>query len=403
MMFIQLLIAILLGIFAGIITGLIPGIHINLISIILLSTSPILLNFTHPITLAVFIIAMAITHTFLDFIPSIFLGVPEADTALSILPGHRMLLEGKAFEAVKLTTIGSLLSVIFSILFIPLLIIIVPFLYNAIGKYIGWILLFVVLFMVLKERSWNKKFWAGFVVLTSGILGYIVLNTPIIKEPLFPLLSGLFGISMLINSIFEKSVLPKQRITEEIEINKKDLTKSISAGIFSGGLTSFFPGLGAAQASIIGSLLVGNLGICCFLILLGAINTVNMLLSLVTLYTLNKARNGAVLAILKIIESINLSELMIILIGTIIAAGIATHLAMNIVRVFSKIIEKVNYQILCIVIIVLIVTLVFIFSGSIGLFVLFISTMLGLIPIYIGIGKNHSMGCLLIPVIIYFI
>jgi putative membrane protein len=402
-MFGSITVAILLGVSAGIITGLIPGIHINLVSIILLSLSAYLLQITQPITLAVFIISMAITHTFLDFIPSIFLGVPDADTALSILPGHKLLLEGKAFEAVKLTTIGSLLSVVFSILFIPILIIIVPILYRAIGKYIGWILIAVVVFMVLKEKKPDKIFWAAFVVLSSGILGLIVLNSEIIKDPLFPMLSGLFGISMLINSIFEKTILPKQRVTEDIDIEKKDLAKSLTAGVFSGGLTSFFPGLGAAQASIIGSLLVGKLGIYCFLILLGAINTVNMLLSLVTLYTLDKARNGAVIAIMEIVEAIGLGELLILLAASLISAGIATHLAMNIVRIFSRVVKKINYQILCISIISLIIVMVFVFSGFLGLLVLFVSTMLGLIPICLGIGKNHSMGCLLLPVILYFI
>ena len=62
---------------------------------------------------------MGITHTFLDFIPSIFLGVPEAETALSILPGHKMVLKGYAFEAIKFTTIGSFLSVIVTLFLFP--------------------------------------------------------------------------------------------------------------------------------------------------------------------------------------------------------------------------------------------------------------------------------------------
>ncbi|MBW3012485.1 tripartite tricarboxylate transporter permease [Candidatus Woesearchaeota archaeon] len=402
-MFGQILFAIIIGVCAGIFTGLIPGVHINLVSLLLLGSSAFLLRYTNPIVLSIFIIAMATTHTFLDFIPSIFLGVPEADTALAILPGHRMLLEGKAFEAVKLTVIGSLLAVIFSIAVSPLLILVVPFLYEKIGNYIGWILLAVVIFMVMKEKSWNNRFWAGFIVITSGALGYIVLETPAIKEPLFPMLSGLFGVSMLLNSLSEKTILPKQRITEEIEIGKKELAKSISAGVFSGGLTSFFPGLGAAQASIIGSLLVGKLGTCCFLILLGAINTVNMLLSLITLYTLQKARNGAVLAILKLVESLDFGGLCLIMLAALVAAGLATFLAMYIVRVFSGIVEKVNYSVMNLSIIALIIGLVFVFSGWIGLFVLLISTMLGIIPLCLGIGKNHAMGCLLVPVIVFFI
>ncbi len=100
-MFLEILLAILLGILAGIITGLTPGIHINLISVMLLSVSPVLLKYTNPIALAVFIIAMSVTHTFLDAIPSIFLGAPESATALGVLPGHRYLLKGYGLMAVS--------------------------------------------------------------------------------------------------------------------------------------------------------------------------------------------------------------------------------------------------------------------------------------------------------------
>jgi len=115
-MFIQLIISTFAGILCGIITGLIPGIHVNLISVLLISISPLLTNHISPYALALFIIAMSITHTFLDIIPSIFLGAPNEDTALAVLPGHKLLLEGKGYEAVRLATIGSLLSLIFGIL-----------------------------------------------------------------------------------------------------------------------------------------------------------------------------------------------------------------------------------------------------------------------------------------------
>ena len=96
-MFFGLIVAVVFGICAGIITGLIPGIHINLISLLLVSISGFFLGFTSPTVLGVFIIAMAVTHTFLDVIPSVFLGAPDADTALIVFPGHILLLEGKGF------------------------------------------------------------------------------------------------------------------------------------------------------------------------------------------------------------------------------------------------------------------------------------------------------------------
>ena len=82
------ILAFFIGILAGIFTGLFPGIHVNLVSVFLISISPSLLKYTSPISLAIFIVSMSITHSFLDFIPSIFLGAPDEDSFLSILPGH---------------------------------------------------------------------------------------------------------------------------------------------------------------------------------------------------------------------------------------------------------------------------------------------------------------------------
>ena len=121
MIFLEILTALLIGCFFGIITGLIPGVHINLLSLMLVSISGYLLGFTSPIVLGAFIIAMSITHTFLDSIPSIFLGAPDADQALNVLPGHKLLLQGKGYEAVKLTVIGSLLCLISTSLIIPVM------------------------------------------------------------------------------------------------------------------------------------------------------------------------------------------------------------------------------------------------------------------------------------------
>ncbi len=38
-----------------------------------------------------------------------------------------------------------------------------------------------------------------------------------------------------------------------------------------------------------------------------------------------------------------------------------------------------------------------------GLIVLAISTALGMIPAIVNVGRNNAMGCLMIPVIIFFL
>ena len=160
MPFLEFLIAAIFGISAGILTGLIPGIHINLVSLLVVSLSAYLLGIFSPVSLGIFIISMAITHTFLDVIPAIFLGAPDADTALGVLPGHRLLLQGMGYEAVKLTVIGSLFSLILILLLVPLFIKIVPNIYEAIQQWIGWILLGLVIYMIFIEKGMDKKFWS---------------------------------------------------------------------------------------------------------------------------------------------------------------------------------------------------------------------------------------------------
>ncbi|MBW2983787.1 tripartite tricarboxylate transporter permease [Candidatus Woesearchaeota archaeon] len=402
-MFLSTIIAILCGILAGVVTGLIPGIHINLVSLLLVSISGYFLAITSSLTLGVFIIAMAVTHTFLDSIPSIFLGAPDADMVLGVLPGHKLLLEGKGYEAVKLTTIGSLVCLVLVVLIIPIMIPAVPWIYSVIQPFIGWILIFVVVFMLLKENGVKGKLWGSYVFLLSGVLGMIVFSLPNLKQPLFPMLSGLFGVSTLITSLSNNVKVPKQKITETIVVEKKNKFKAYGAAVFSGSLTGMFPGLGSAQAAILSTQLVGDIGNHAFLILVGGINTVNFVFSLVTLYTLQKARNGAIVAVMEILKEISVNELVVFLCAALIAGGIATFLALFITRGFSSLINKINYRKLCISIITLISVLVLYFSGIIGILILVVSTAIGIIPALVGVKRSNAMGCLLLPVILYFI
>ena len=138
LLILQIIGALLVGILFGILTGLIPGIHINTIAIFVVALSIYLTQYLDPLLLACFIASMSITHTFLDSIPAIFLGAPDADMALNVLPGHKMLLEGKGYEAVKLTVIGSLLALVLTIAIIPFMIPFVPKIYLFLQPHMGF-------------------------------------------------------------------------------------------------------------------------------------------------------------------------------------------------------------------------------------------------------------------------
>jgi putative membrane protein len=399
-MFTSIIIAIAIGILFGIATGLTPGVHVNLVSLLLLTVSPFLLKFTSPIVLCCFIIAMAVTHTFLDTVPSIFLGASDSEKVVNILPGHRLLLEGKGFEAVKITITGSLLALILAVILTPLMIPVSVWVDPYLKRFMGLLLIAITLFMILKDK---KRLLNLLIFLISGVLGLFVLNMPSLKDPLFPLLSGLFGISMLLMSISEKVSIPKQQFSDSISISKGETAKAVTAGTFAGMLTGFFPGVGPAQGAVLASQLTRKISDYGFMMLVGGIGTVNFIFSLVTFYTIEKARNGAVIVVQELLQSCTAGTIAVFMCVALIAGGIGTILTLRISKVFASLVSKVNYSILAGCVAVFVTILVFIFCGWLGILVLTVSTAIGIIPALTGTARNHQMGCLILPVILFFV
>lgn len=386
----ELLLATLLGVAAGVFTGLTPGVHVNLLATLALAAGIGAGG-------APFLVALAVTHSFLSTIPAILLGAPESATALGVLPGHRYVLKGLGYMAIKLTLIGSYLGLLIALALIPVWWQAIK-LYDYLVPVMGYVLLAVSAYMILRD---NKRFWALTTYLLSGALGYVVLNQPITTDPLFPMLSGLFGTSTLIYSLSQTSTLPPQRVESAISLRAKDATKALLAGNASGFLTSMLPGLGAAQAAVLGMNISGKIGDHGFLIMIGTISTVNFSLSLLTWLALDKARNGAVVAITQLLAPSTQAVLLLGLVA-LIAASLAVPLCLLLARGAVHTITRIPYTALTTSIIGLIIGLVAVLTGIRGLAVLVVATSIGLIPALAKCGRAHAMGCLMLPVAFYF-
>lgn len=402
--FFQVVVGVIVGSLLGVFTGLAPGVHINLVSLLILSIAPALTLFLAPFAIASGIVAMSIVHTFLDFVPSVYLGAPDSETALAALPGHKLLLDGRGYDAIKLSSIGAFFSLLIVIVLLPLLIFAVPVIFDFVRPYIGWILLFIVLFMILRAGGFQKIFWSFGVFVLSGIFGLVVFSLPQFAEPLFPMLSGLFGVSMLLTSLNEKVVVPPQKISGSTYVSKADVFKTSAAATFSGGLLSIFPGLGPAQAAILGSQILRKASEAeIFIMLTGGVGTVSMAMSLVTLYSIEKARNGSIVVVQELLKGIGIGELMLFAAVALVSACFGVFLALSAAKLFSRMITKVNYSMLCLSVVSFIALLVFYFSGFLGLFVLVVGTAIGIIPGVVKVGRNNAMGVLLMPIIMYFL
>lgn len=408
------------GIILGAISGLTPGLHVNNFATMLLATSSVLMSFgLTPYHVASIILAAAISQTFFDAIPAVFVGAPDSDTILTVLPGHRMMLEGRGIEAVRLSAIGSAGSIIAALVLVFPLSWIFSKYNDLLMKYVGVLLLAVAAFMIKAESGpviegqgslvhLKYKALAVLVFLTSGLLGIFAFNHEILfqsplgmePEPLLPLLSGLFGASSLIISLSSGTIIPPQEDTG-LHIPAGSLARSAFLGSLGGSVISWIPGLSpsiAAMAVRLGAPSTGEE----FLVSISGVNTANAIFSLVALYALGRPRSGAAAAI-KELTVINF-DLLIGMLVMIMLVGFASYIAaIGSARFFAGAISRMNYRRVCLGVLAGLTAMTLAFTGWFGLLIFFMSTVIGMISPLAGIRKTHAMGVLMLPLILHYL
>lgn len=410
----ELVIACLLGVGIGTITGMTPGIHVNTAGAILFAVSTILLSFVSPEFLCVLMVSMSIAHALLEFVPSMLLGVPEEGTALTVLPGHKMVLEGRSKEAIRIVSIGGFGAIIVTILLLPIFAIVLPPTYEFL-KPVTWILLLIAsIYLIYKVTSTLKGFlWSLLLFILSGILGWIIFQAPLSSGiSLMCVFSGLFGISTILFSLNDNSTIPHQNKFYELDLDNAKI-KSIITGGTTGAILGFLPGFGPAQGSVIAQSASGQSNnddenTTNFLLVISGLNTSDCLFSLIAIYLIGNPRSGIAVYMSYLISEFNLSHLIAFIFASLISVSLSLALCLKLGDSFSKLMSGIDYRKLSITVIVLQVILLYIF----GLYyqaplpyltlMLITSTAIGLLPHYLDVGKSHLMGVLIIPAIIIY-
>lgn len=410
----ELVIACLLGVGIGTITGMTPGIHVNTAGAIIFAVSTILLSFVSPEFLCVLMVSMSIAHALLEFVPSMLLGVPEEGTALTVLPGHKMVLEGRSKEAIRIVSIGGFGAIIVTILLLPIFAIVLPPTYELL-KPATWILLLIAsIYLIYKVTSTLKGFlWSLLLFILSGILGWIIFQAPLSSGiSLMCLFSGLFGISTILFSLNDNSTIPHQNKFYELDLDSAKI-KSIITGGTTGAILGFLPGFGPAQGSVIAQSASGQSNnddenTTNFLLAISGLNTSDCLFSLIAIYLIGNPRSGIAVYMSYLISEFNLSHLIVFIFASLIAVSLSLALCLKLGDSFSELMSGIDYRKLSIAVIVLQVILLYIF----GLYyqaplpyltlMLVTSAAMGLLPHYLDVGKSHLMGVLIIPAIIIY-
>jgi len=387
------LIFLLLGIAFGTFTGLIPGIHVNTVIAFIL---PLLPSFDINVyCVVVMIIAMSVTHTFVDYVPSIFLGAPDDDAVLSVLPGHRMLLKGEGYDAVRLTVPGVVGALVLSLFFLPFSIKFLPFIYSLSKKVLPFILSSILLYMVLTEKG-SRKFFAALVTAYAGILGLILMGD---EGAIFPALTGFFGMSTLLLSMKTHPNIPKQKLGEDFHVSIKGIVLGSMAGIFSG----LFPSVGASQSATLMQNFFGRREDKEFLIAMGGVNTIEAIFAFLSLYLIGKPRSGASIAVEKLLNEICFKDFLFML-GTVLASTLfASVVTLRIAKFFACRISEIDYRSMSVIVLLFLIVIIQVIAGIRGLIIALTSACIGIIAQLTGVKKSQCMSFLMLPTILMMV
>lgn len=389
-----------LGVFIGLFAGLLPGVHPNQIYITIIGLLPILSKFPEENLLAL-LISITVSNIFANYIPTIFFSIPESGTVINVLPGHRMVIEGKGLDALFISLSSAFLTIIFCIFSLPILLFLIPTLNKFFYPNVHFLLIGLAIWMIFLEKSFKKKILALVLYVLSGMWGIVCLNSPLINQEwvLFPTLTGMFGFAGILTSMGNTTKFPEQKFSEDIKIG--NLKKIISSGIIAGLLIGIMPGAGESQAGVLVSQFTG-LTQKEFLGSLSSINIGNAFFSLVSLHSLGKIRSGAAAAINEIIPEFQLSHLIFSSGVLLFSGGISVIMTWWIGKKSLSTLQNINYKKVTKIIIIFTALLVFLFTGFIGIFILLVSTCIGFLPLIWGVKRTNNMGFLMIPTIIYF-
>ena len=251
----------------------------------------------------------------------------------------------------------------------------------------------------MQFKKGKKKIVALVLFILSASVGMLADKIPINGVLLlFPIFAGFFGLSQLLLGIRNKIKVPAQKISE-LEISRKTIAKSSFLGTVAGSAAGFLPGVGTSEISSLATVDKNDKS---FLITLGAITTANTILSILALWLIGRSRSGLAVVIDQLFD-IGFGEVLFILFVVLISGGIAVVLTVILAKRLVKIIEKIDYTRVSILVCFVLFILTTVFTGFYGVLLLITCSALGIFTNLIGVKRSILMGVLILPTIFFYL
>jgi len=387
------------GVLLGTISGLTPGLHANNFALLLASVSPAIPG--PPTLVGAAMLAAGVVHTFLDIVPALALGVPDAAMAVTALPGHRLVIGGRGREALRLSALGSGLAVLFAApLAIPVTAAMIR-VYPTIRPRMGVVLAAVAVYLIATEGPKRARIGAGATFVMSAALGFLTLDidpaAPLSAGGMLaPLFAGLFGAPVLIDAMDGDGVPPQA--DPGIAMERRSVGVIALAGALAGAAVGYLPGVSSAIAAVIAlAALPASTGDRGFVVATSGVNTANTIFALFALVALGAPRTGVLVAVNEAEVPLNLP----LFLAVVVCAGAVGFVLVTVVGDrYLRIVGRADYTKLSVGVLGGLVCISYLFGGAPGVGAFVAASAIGLLPPRVGARRVHCMGVLMGPLMV---
>lgn len=407
----------------GLMTGLWPGSHSLTPIAAIWSIQPLIAQQTTPEQLASASLGLLIGWTAGSVVPSTLLFAPGDAHPGWVLPGAKLLLRGRALDAILWQNIGMLGALAALLALAPLLDGLLRPLRSIVQPHMSWVLLAVLTFMLLGEwpraemrhasrwrrlgSAWGYIGVSQLAFLLSGALGIVLarhspLPPDVAYHGLMPAFSGLFTVPGLVQICMVGAGAPQQSehaCAPPAHLVIRGCGTGLAAGLFAG----FLPVISGGIGSLLAGHATAQRDDRVFLVAHGASRMTYTAFGAVLLYLPGVVlTRGGFSALIAARWSPSGWEAFWTALGSLALCGsLALGAQWWVARVWARNAQRLPRRALSVAGIAVAVGMCAALTGLPGLAVLAVATCIGMLPVLFGTRRLNLLGVVLLPALLH--
>lgn len=410
-----------LGLGVGIALSWIPGFHIYNIIALITVIAPIYTIM--PIeAFPYFALGALVAFVYLSAIQTVYLSVADESFIFMLFPTQRYLALGRGHEALWLVTLGTIGGTIILVTFgLAVAPYIISPLYAMLSPYTVWFLILIVVFMFMSEWqkmgdreknpwkrllvAWSQNIGGIIVFFASGLLGFIIMNTGVVPAEfayvrLTPMFIGFFGMPWVLQNIFSRVYLPRQKTEDVVEASPYHIINGTISGAFGGSIAAFFPIITGGMGALVAGHMVSTRGDDTFIVSQGSNRILYYVGAFFLLFipTTTLRRGAGAQLVSSIYVPKTWTEFYYAAGVILLAAGISLLGVTYLSKLVSRIVTGQNYVKVSMVVAGLLVLISYVLAGWQGVVVLFVATMIGLAAVVFNTRRSYCLGGIIFPI-----